>query len=245
MRVISRLVPRVRPSYIPLFQPSRNHNTLPCQIPGLTQHRRDVRHFLRNAQPSDRNISHIAGRPLHGLRVGDHPRLADHRGRDIIHCDAILRQLQRQVLAHAAQPSLARCIVAAVDPAAVGRDAGHEDDATPFLGDHVRDGDFTEDEGRAEVDCEGVVPFVQGNVHNLGDAFAMAGVGDKDIWAVAVILFYLLEERGYVVCGGHVDLVGGELLGGIRRRGFEGPYQLVDGAFVLRVGEGEVTTILI
>ena len=60
----------------------------------------------------------------------------------------------------------------------LGRDAGHEDYAAPVLILHVGDGIFGQDEGGAEVDLDRVVEFRNGDVDDVGDALAVAGVGD-------------------------------------------------------------------
>lgn len=51
----------------------------------------------------------------------------------------------------------------------------------------MRDAQFRKDEGGPQVDVEGVVELVDGDVGDVGDALAVAGVGDEDVRAVLAV----------------------------------------------------------
>lgn len=177
------------------FQAPTQHNTLSCQIPGPTNHRHHIRHLRRPAQPSHRNLRNIPLRAPHNLLPRNHSRPPDHRGRHVIDRDTLARQpLRSQIPRHPHQASLAGRVVAAVDPPAVAGDAGDVDDAAPFLGPHVGHAELGEDEGGAKVDGEHLVEFGEGDVHDVRDAGAVAGVGDKDVGGVAVVVGDFGEE---------------------------------------------------
>lgn len=56
------------------------------------------------------------------------------------------------------------------------------------------DREFSEDKAGAEVDVDGVVPFVEADVEDIACPLAVACVDDEDIWVMAVSLFDLVEE---------------------------------------------------
>ena len=96
-----------------------------------------------------------------------------------------------------------------VDAAAVGCYTRHEHDAAPVVLDHVRDGELAEEERGTEVDGQRVIPFFEGDVDDVGNADAMAGVGDEDVWSrLAVVRGEFFEQARDVGGVGHVDLVG-------------------------------------
>lgn len=81
-----------------------------------------------------------------------------------------------------------------IDAASIPSDACDEDDAAPVSGLHRWNGELAKKEGCAQVDAEGGVEFGEGDVVDMGDAFAVAGVGDEDIGVVAMFSLNFLEE---------------------------------------------------
>lgn len=68
---------------------------------------------------------------------------------------------------------------------------------------------FDQDEGGAKVDVYRVVKFLQCDVPNLGDAFSVSSIRDKDVGALAVLFVYLKKHVLDLFCGCDVDLVDG------------------------------------
>lgn len=112
------------------------------------------------------------------------------------------------------QPSLARGIMAPVNPASVRGERGNEDDPAPSAGGHTRDTKLGEDEGCAQVDAERVVELVETDVGDVGDAFAVPGVGYEDVWAVLAGVFADTGEEAFDVGDrGDVDFKYGYVAG--------------------------------
>ena len=107
------------------------------------------------------------------------------------------------------------------------------------------DGCFAKNEAGAQIDRECVIPFVERDVDDLGNALSVACVRHQDVWTVAMVLFNLLEQLLYIISRRHVNFVEGKLLGGVGRGGFELGDQRFDSIFVLRVGKSEVAAILV
>lgn len=82
--------------------------------------------------------------------------------------------------------------MAAVNATADCCNGRHEDDTTPFLLHHVWDCEFGEDEGSAQVDLYGVVPFANRDIDNVWYSLAITSVTDEDIGAVTMDLVYFL-----------------------------------------------------
>lgn len=152
--------------------------------------------------------------------------------------------LARQVAHHALQAGLGRGVVTAVDAAAARGQGPNEDDAAPAPGLHVRDGELAQDETGAQVDGQGEVELVDGDVEDAGDALAVAGVGNEDVGAVLTVLrLDLVEDALDVVKRGNVALVhrhfGRGPLGQLLEVRDEGVY----GVLVARVGDGEIGAV--
>lgn len=132
----------------------------------------------------------------------------------------------------------------AVDAAAARGQGPDEDDAAPVPGLHVRDGELAQDEARTQVDGQGEVELVDGDVEDARDALPVAGVGDEDVGAVlAVLRLDLGEDALDVVRRGDVALVDRHIgrgpLGQLLEVRDEGVY----GVLVVRVGDGEVGAV--
>src|SRR4051794_15914822 len=119
------------------FQTSTKQNTLSSKVPCLAQHRHHVGNLLRHSQPSNGDILHVAWRAFDEFCVGNHARLADHRGCNVVDRDPVSRQLKRQVLCHAHEPSFRCCVMAPIDPSTVGGYTAHEYYPSPLLRFHV------------------------------------------------------------------------------------------------------------
>lgn len=192
-------------------QTSTQQHALAGEIARPHTHGHHIGHFLRRAQPPDRNIAHVARRALNSLLIRDQPRVPNHGRRNIVNRDTLARVFASQVAHHALQPRLGRRIVAPVDAAPVRRQAADEDDAPPPLGLHVRDRELAQDEACAQVHRERVVELVDGDVQDVGDALAVPGVGHEHVRAVLPVLGLDFGEEPLDVVGrSHVCLVRGD-----------------------------------
>ena len=95
-----------------------------------------------------------------------------------------------------------------------------------------------------------MVPFFDGDVDDVGDTDAIAGVCDEDVrTGLVVVSGDLLIESADVCFGSHVDLMGRDwgrgAVGSGGRGGGEVGDQLVDGSFILGVGQGEVAAMAV
>lgn len=105
--------------------------------------------------------------------------------------------------------------MAAIDTATISCEGPDEDDAAPVLGLHVRNGQLGQDEAGAQVDGEGIVELVDGDIQDAGDAFPIAGIGHQDIRAVLSVLgLDLGKDTLDVLGGGDIGLVGGHFCRG-------------------------------
>ena len=110
--------------------------------------------------------------------------------------------------------------MAAVDTPANGRDAGHENNPAPMVGRHGRHAELRQDEAGPQVDAEHLVKLGDGNVHEVADASAVAGIGYQGVWVSPVLGHDLVKEPVEV--------------------GFLADVQPVCGAFLAAVGRGEL-----
>lgn len=209
------------------------------QVPSPSTHSHDISHLLRRAQAPNGDIPDITRRALDRLLPGDHARVPDHGGRHVVHRDAVAGELPGQVPHQPLQAALGRGVVAAVDAAAVGREAADEDDPAPPPLLHGGHAELGEEEAGAEVDAEGVVELLQGDVEDVGDPLAVAGVADEDVRAgLAVLARDLLEQALDVLRRGHVGLVRRDSGAGPLRQCLELADEGVYGGLVLRVRQG-------
>jgi len=134
--------------------------------------------------------------------------------------------------------------VAAVYARAAGRDAGDVDHATPGGGEHVRHGEFGEDEGGAQVDVYGVVPFFEGDVEDGAHSLPIPSVDHQNIGALAMLLRELLIQPVQLCLMSDVALVDGDLPAVTTILLLELANKLVKRCFIRVVRQGQTRPIV-
>jgi hypothetical protein len=94
-----------------------------------------------------------------------------------------------------------------IDPTPLRSNRRHKHNTSPALTLHPLNDTLDKDEGCAQVNLERVVEFFEGAIPDVGDSFAVAGVRDEDVWAVAMFLVDFLEHAFNVVGGADVYFV--------------------------------------
>lgn len=103
-------------------------------------------------------------------------------------------------------------LTTAIQARAIRGNTTDEHNPTPPLLLHALDAALDEQEARAQVHVERVVEFLDGDVPDVDDALAVAGVGDEDVdGGAGVGCCDGGVEIGDLGRGGDVDLVGGDL----------------------------------